>query len=397
MRYISEKTAMIFIFSATVISIVVMKGWFYLRDKAKKFEVVEHEVMNSQEYISAVQSYNAWNYVDALDYFQAELNRLEVSSMAENPTGYLIKGMIGECYLKLGEDERAGRYIQESREYLEKKGEDNELSAIYLKEGLYYRHMNQFERAVECYEKASGYAGDGEIVQCYLGMAESFAALGNEKEALGCYARAIEEGGRRYDHRNLTDVYYSKGLYFLQKNELDTAKKCLEKGVKNAQIIYGVNDIRVALGYGRLSELYSAKEEYEDAYRYCRKAMDIFSTQDDTSSYEIYIVSLYDSMGCLNNELGDYAAALKLFRKSYHIVRKRMQESEFSEFYERCLSNHIKSLFDEMTDNRGDYEAWFKDHFENDANKNYGCVVYVVSDDGNIQSCLYRKHGKCVL
>lgn len=112
--------------------------------------------------------------------------------------------------------------------------------------------------------------------------------------------------------------------------------------------------------------------------------MDIFSSRDDISPYEIHIASLYDSMGCLNQELGDDAAALKLFGKSYHIVRKRMREPEFSAFYESCLGIHIKSLFDETADNRGDYETWFKDHFENDADKNYGCAVYAASDDGNI-------------
>lgn len=384
MRYVSEKTATTFIFSVTIITIAALKGCSWLRDKARESEVDEHEVMNSQEYTSAVQSYNAWNYADALHGYQAELDRLEARSKAENPTGYWIKAMIGDCYLQLGEDEKAGPYIQEAREYMERKGEDHEIAAIYLKEGLYYRHMNQFEKALECYEKASGCAGDGEIVQSYLGMAESFAALGKGEEASGCYDRAAEEGERRYDHRNLTDVYYSKGLYYLQKNELGTAEQCLEKGAENARIIYGVNDIRLALGYGRLSELYAAKEEYEDAYRYCRKAMDIFSGRDDISLYEIHIASLYDSMGCLNQELGDYAAALKLFGKSYHIVRKRMREPEFSAFYESCLGIHIKSLFDETADNRGDYETWFKDHFENDADKNYGCAVYAASDDGNI-------------
>ena len=384
MRYISEKTATAFIFSVTVITIVFLRGCSYFRNKSKEFEIVEHNVMNSQEYTSAVQSYHAWNYADAICNYQIKLNELEAGSRAENPTGYWIKGRIGECYLQLGDDEKAGAYIQEARAYLETYGKDTEISASYLKEGMYYEYINQFEKALECSEKALDYAGDREIVQSYLGMAEAVSALEKGEEALGYYDRAIEEGEKRYDHRSLTDVYYSKGLYFLQKNELDTAKQCFEKGVENAQIIYGGNDIRVALGYERLSELYAVEENYKDAYRYCRKAMDIFSTQDDISLYEIHIVSLYDSMGCLNKELGDNAAALKLFRKSHHIVRKRMQESEFLEFYERCLTVHIKSLFDEMTDDRGDYETWFKDNFENDKNKNYAGAVYVVSDNDSI-------------
>ena len=75
--------------------------------------------MNSQEYTSAVQSYNAWNYAHALHGYQAELDRLEARSKAKNPTGYWIKAMIGDCYLQLGEDEKAGPYIQEAREYME--------------------------------------------------------------------------------------------------------------------------------------------------------------------------------------------------------------------------------------------------------------------------------------
>jgi len=185
------------------------------------------------------------------------------------------------------------------------------------------------------------------------------------KEALKYYNLAIEEGERQNNRESLVNVYYSKGAYLTQNNQIEEAKQHIEKGMEYAEYIWGKNDIKVAEGYRRLFQVNFREGDYESAYTYCRKAMDIYKNQSEIYSYEGDMASLYNNMGVLNKKLGDYAAALEMYRKSYDIVKDRMGEQDFLAFYEEILSKNIKSFYDSTVDDERGYEAWFEENFEN--------------------------------
>lgn len=61
---------------------------------------------------------------------------------------YWIKGQIGDCYMRMGELDKADTRIQEAKEGLEKKDEAEMLSTIYQLEGEYYEMLEQYDTAI---------------------------------------------------------------------------------------------------------------------------------------------------------------------------------------------------------------------------------------------------------
>ena len=196
-------------------------------------------------------------------------------------------------------------------------------------------------------------------------MALSYNVLHEEQEALKYYNLAIEEGERQNDRGSLVNVYYTKGLYLARNDQMEAAKQHIEKGMEYAEYVWEKNDIKVAEGYKNLSKVNVRERDFESAYTYCRKAMDIYKNQSDAYSYDRQIAGLYSNMGVLNRELGDDATALELYQKSYDLVKERMGEQDFLIFYEETLGINIKNLYDSTVDDGREYEAWFEENFEN--------------------------------
>lgn len=326
---------------------------------------IERKVINSQDYILAVQYLNAQNYDMALVYYQKVLDMLDKDMQAESSTGYWIKGKIARCYVSEEEYEKALPYMQEAKEGLEKTGDNYQLFTIYHEEGMYYAAIGQDNKALECYKRAIGYAEGEDFIYVYASMAESYNALNDEQKALKYYNLAIEEGERRNDSGNLVNVYYCKGLYLAANDQIEDAKQHIEKGIEYAEHAWGKNDIKVAEGYKTLSKVNVRERAFEAAYTCCRKAMDIYKNQSAAYSYDRDIAGLYSNMGVLNKKLGDHAAALEMYQKSYDLVKGRMEDQNFLTFYEEVLSINIKNLYDNIVDDGRGYETWFGENFEN--------------------------------
>lgn len=326
---------------------------------------IERKVMNSQDYILAVQYHNAQNYDKALVYYQKVLDMLDNEMQAESSTGYWIKGQMARCYVLEEEYEKALPYMQEAKEGFEKTGGNYQLFTIYHEEGLYYAAIGQDNKALECYQKAIEYAEGEQLILVYTSMALSYEVLHEEQEALHYYNLAIEEGERQNGREGLVNVYYTKGLYLAANDQMEAAKEHIEKGMEYAEYVWGKNDIKVAEGYKNLSKVNVRERDFESAYTYCRKALDIYKNQSNAYSYDREIAGLYSNMGVLNRKLGDYATALELYQRSYDIVKERKEEQDFLEFYEETLGINIKNLYDSTVDDERGYEAWFNENFEN--------------------------------
>ena len=93
--------------------------------------------------------------------------------------------------------------------------------------------------------------------------------------------------------------------------------------------------------------------------------MDIYISQDISYNYERQISNMYNSMGYLNMESGNYNAALKMIKKAFDIAAKSMEENEeIKDLYENYILDNIKSIYKEFIHDGTDYETWFKENFE---------------------------------
>jgi len=353
------------IFAIIILIMFLLTACAHTQKEPQDVDDIERKVTSSQDYILAVQYFDAQNYDKALVCYQKVLDMLENERQAESSAGYWIKGQIARCYVLEKEYEKALPYMQEAKEGFEKRGDNYQLFTIYHEEGQYYAAIGQDNKALECYKKAIEYAEGEQLIYVYTSMALSYDVLHEEQEELKYYNLAIEEGERQNNRESLVNVYYSKGAYLTQNNQIEEAKQHIEKGMEYAEYIWGKNDIKVAEGYRRLFQVNFREGDYESAYTYCRKAMDIYKNQSEIYSYEGDMASLYNNMGVLNKKLGDYAAALEMYRKSYDIVKDRMGEQDFLAFYEEILSKNIKSFYDSTVDDERGYEAWFEENFEN--------------------------------
>jgi len=115
-------------------------------------------------------------------------------------------------------------------------------------------------------------------------------------------------------------------LYQLE-GELKGAINCFEKGKRYAEYYWKIDDIKVAEGYTYLARVSIMEEDFETAYFYSRKAMDIYISQDLSYTYERQISNMYNSMGYINMELGNHSAALKMIKKAFDIAVKNMEEN----------------------------------------------------------------------
>lgn len=308
-------------------------------------ETMNSEILDFEEYQTAVDYYNAQNYNEAIQYYKLALDRIEKEIQPGTTMEYWIKGQIGDSYISLGELDQAGIYLQEAEIGLEKKGDLDVLGSIYQSEGIYYGNLGEYDTALEYYEKALEYAADDEIIKIYRLMATVYANKGMVQKALAYCNNAIELGEKLGEAGALANAYYRKGSILASEERLKDAKKCFETGIQYASYYWKEDDIKVAEGYHLLSRVSVMEEDYETAYLYNRKEMDIYTSQDSSYSYDESIVRIYNNMGYLNTKLGNDHAALKMIKKAYDIaVVKKETDMEIKEFYDKNIMNNIKLL-----------------------------------------------------
>ena len=329
-------------------------------------DTMNSEIQDFEEYQTAVDYYNAQNYKEAILYYGLTLDRIKDEMKPGITMEYWIKGQIGDSYISLGELDQAGIYLQEAETGLEKKGDSDMLGSIYQSEGIYYGNLGEYDTALGYYEKALEYATENEIIKIYRLMATVYANKGMVQKALAYCNNAIELGEKLGEAGALANVYYRKGSILASEEGLKDAKKCFEIGIRYASYYWKENDIKVAEGYRFLSRVSVMEEDYETAYLYSRKEMDIYTSQDVSYAYDEQIVNIYSNMAYLNTELGNYDAALKLIGKAYDIAVDKMDENaEIKEFYRDYILNNIKSIYDEFVHDGTGYETWFRENFEN--------------------------------
>lgn len=301
-------------------------------------ETMNSEILDFGEYQTAVDYYNAQNYKEAILYYGLTLDRIKDEMQPGTTMEYWIKGQMGDCYMRMGELDKADTRIQEAKEGLEKKDEAEMLSTIYQLEGEYYEMLEQYDTAIICYEKALKNAESEEILRLYRLMGDVYAEMDMGEKALEYYDYAIEIGEKQNNAAGLANVYYRKGIFYSLAGELEDAKECFEIGTEYAEYYWKVDDIKVAEGYTYLARVCFLDKNYGTAYLYSRKAMDIYNSQDSDYTYDSNITTIYSNMGHMNTKLGNYDVALKMTKKAFDITVANMEtDTWFVNFYNTSL------------------------------------------------------------
>ncbi len=342
-----------------------------MNSKYRYEDTMNSEILDYEEYQTAVDYYNAQNYKEAVQYYKLALDRIEDEMQPGTAMEYWIRGQIGDCYISIGELDQAVVYLQEAEKGLEKKGDSDMLGPVYQSEGEYYGVLEQYDKALMYYEKALEYAADDEKIGIYQLMAAAYANSDMVQKALAYCNNAIELGEKLGDAGALVNVYYRKGSILASEERMKDAKKCFKTGIQYASYYWKEDDIKVAEGYRLLSRVSVREEDYETAYLYSRKEMDIYTSQDASYAYDEKIVNIYNNMGYLNTKLGNDNAALKMIKKAYGIaVVKKETDMAIREFYDQNIMNNIQLFYKEFVHDGTSYETWFRENFEDRTGEN---------------------------
>lgn len=201
--------------------------------------------------------------------------------------------------------------------------------------GCCYKYLGQFEKAIECLQKAADCMGEGKSVLPYSNMADCYEALGDYKKAIWCYEKDLEMFPDRKTFRKEIGLLYqyledydNALKYFQMEPELDdyyenvatiqylTGKK--KEAVKT--YVKGINKASKEDKTDRMCDLaYFYKDilgDFKKAEGYYKRALAAAVSDDDRREVEWKLAYMYFRMGKKKDARLHAAKSLEYFQKS---------------------------------------------------------------------------------
>lgn len=183
--------------------------------------------------------------------------------------------------------------------------------ASYNNIGCCYKYMGEFEKGIECFNKAAECMKDNKSVLPYSNMADCYEALGDYKKAIECYEKDLEMFPDRKTFRKEIGLLYqylgdydNALKYFNMEPDLDdyydnvACVYFLQGKVKEAVKTYvkGINKASKEDKAGRMSDLAYFYKEYlgdnKKAEGYYKKAIMAADSEDDLHEAEWKLAAL---------------------------------------------------------------------------------------------------------
>ncbi|MEL7835112.1 tetratricopeptide repeat protein [Fodinibius sp. Rm-B-1B1-1] len=209
-------------------------------------------------------------YHTALEYF---FQALELSETQKLDRGIAsIAGNIGLVYFELENEKKAEEFYKRALEINQRMDNRHGMSINYNNLGLLYGDQGRYEQALKYHYEALEIR---EELGYTIRIANSLNNIGrlhmqqeNHEEAINYLNRALVMNNDRAPdltsiiHENLAKVYYSSAQF---DSALVHAKKTLELSRD-----FGTQ-LGVKVGHDLLSDIYSARGNYEEAFRHQQK------------------------------------------------------------------------------------------------------------------------------
>lgn len=220
------------------------------------------------------------NYVIALDYFQ---QALKINQEADNKTEIAKNlGNIGIIHAKQKDYDYALNTFHEILKINEKINNNYGISITYSNIGEIHKLKEEFHSALESYYKALNIIEKLEnktvITNILNSIGEVHFKLGNYINAIENYNKSLivaKEIGIKSTY--LSKIHYNIGAYYVHTKDYDKALENTNTSLKIAKELslldYQKNN------YQQLSDIYSQKNDYENAYKNHIKYKELSDTQ----------------------------------------------------------------------------------------------------------------------
>lgn len=200
-----------------------------------------------------------WYYNYGLDLYEEENYKQALKEFRKgyhkNPEYALLPYMIGLCYQKLEEFDKAKEAFQET---LSLTPEDTD--ALYNLARLYYNE-NNLEKALSYAELADRLADEpgDDLISCLLGLV--YEALGRSEDAIKAYEKSLSL------NLDQPDI----GLFL---GQLYTKQQDYPKTIELYRKLLEVNPNHLALNY-EISLCLAKVGDWEETIRYCKKVTEL--------------------------------------------------------------------------------------------------------------------------
>ncbi|MDO4328031.1 MAG: tetratricopeptide repeat protein [Lachnospiraceae bacterium] len=198
-----------------------------------------------------------------------------------------------------------------------------------------YKYLKQYDKAIECCEKALELLGDRKERLPYRNLADCYKALGQKEKAIECYQKGLEAAPEHaYFWEEIGDLYYDLGRFkealaayehtksrtnhykdigdvWLKQGDLEKCICCYEEGIRLA------DDSQKAARLSGLGDLYLEElRDFEKAAECYQEAASIEEDRYERFDYKRFLARAYYMMGRFQEAKEQAQSALDDFHES---------------------------------------------------------------------------------
>ncbi|WP_372793050.1 tetratricopeptide repeat protein [Lutibacter sp.] len=296
--------------------------------------------------------------------------------------------MIADSYLKINKDSTL-QYYKNALELAAKLNSKPKIESIFYKIGWFYEDNNEFEKAIENYEKAALYFNKSKQSKkeatVYSAIAYCYYYLLSEDKSIEFYLKSLninkinnDENGIAINYNGIGNLYYSQENYEFAKkyfrdaltiyiklnNKIGIANSYLNLGnaiADSGENIEGIHYYEKALVllekdedknniatiFNNIGDCYLSLKQHDKAEVYFAKALKISGETGDNELVAIVYLNMAES----NLDLKQYKEAIINSKKSFGIAKKighvniEVESLNFlSKAYE-ALGNNSKAFY----------------------------------------------------
>ena len=290
------------------------------------------DIASSYDILAVI--YDDSGFADSAVYYAEKARDIEKAAFGPDAPG------LASILLDLGIAYKHLSYKEEDDELLEKSfasydealriallnyGEENSITGnIYNSISSIYDYVGDYEQSIvyglkdlEISRKIYG-EHHPDTGLSYSGLGLSYFYSGDIEKAKECYYKALSILRYYYDNNltSKTSLFVNLGSLHLNQQEYDSAAYYYNTYITTQTRIYGKHR-DIALVYEKLSKVYVAKGDYQEAINCLEKAVEMENDLGGTNKY--YLATYYTNLGVLYHRLQQYDKAIPCLEQALQL------------------------------------------------------------------------------
>lgn len=189
---------------------------------------------------------------------------------------------------------------------------------VFLKMGICYEEIGQWEAGVQSYEKLLEIS---EIENYHQGkvdalrrMGRIFDKQGRWNEALACYEECLAIAEENSIENVKSRVYNNIGIIYMQKGEFDEASKYFEKTIDSVDNAMGLYDKAHALT--NIGAIANMRSDYDAAQESYLSALEIYKKKGD----QVFEARVYHNIAMTYSDQKNWTKSIETFEKCLQLL-----------------------------------------------------------------------------